>query len=110
MSRRTTDRGRWSDRFHADPGRSLVQILAGVFAAILAFAALMVSALSWCVPDACERSMSGIGVGSLFLAAAVGGAARWISLGRLAWSRAAFVGVATALFLNGYEIVEHVLL
>ena len=110
MSPPTSSPTGWADRFRDDPGRAVVHVAAGLLAAALAFIAVIVATLSWCIPDACDRSLAGVVVGSLVLAGTAAGALRWLSLGRLAWSRAVFVGVAMAVFLNGYEIVEQLLL
>lgn len=93
-----------------DPGRSVVQLMAGILAATLAFVALVVATLSWCIPDACEQSPAGIVAGTVLFGASAAGALRWLSLGRLAWSRAAFIGVVVALVLAGYEAVERFVL
>ena len=110
MSPQTSPPTGWADRFRADPGRALVQLVAGLLAAALAYIALIVATLSWCIPDSCDRSLAGVVIGSVVFAGTAAGALRWLSLGRLAWSRAAFVGGAMAVFLNGYEIVEQLLL
>lgn len=100
----------WSDRFRSDLGRSAIQMVAGILAATLAYVALVVATLSWCIPDSCEQNPVGILVGTLVFGAAAAGALRWLSLGRLRWSRAAFVGAVVALVLAGYEAFEHFVL
>ena len=100
----------WADRFRSDLGRSVIQLVAGILAATLAYVALVVSTLSWCIPDSCERSPVGIVAGTVTFGVAAAGALRWLSLGRLRWSHAAFVGVAVALVLAGYEAVDQLVL
>lgn len=97
----------WAERFRSDLGRSVIQLVAGILAATLAYVALVVSTLSWCIPDSCEQNPTGILIGTVVFAAAAAGALRWLSLGRLRWSRAALVGGVVALVLAAYEAFEY---
>lgn len=99
-------RASWADQFRSDLGRSVIQLVAGILAATLAYVALVVGTLSWCIPDSCEQNLVGILVGTVVFGAAAAGALRWLSLGRLRWSRAGFVGAVVALVLAAYEAFE----
>lgn len=100
----------WADRFRSDLGRSVIQLVAGILAATLAYVGLVVSTLSWCIPDSCERSPAGIVAGTVTFGLAASGALRWLSLGRLRWRQAGLVGAVVALVLASYEAVDQLVL
>lgn len=100
----------WADQFRSELGRSVIQLVAGILAATLAYVALVISTLSWCIPDSCERSPVGIVAGTVTFGLAAAGALRWLSLGRLRWQQAAFVGAVVAAVLAGYEAFDQFVL
>lgn len=99
----------WSDRLRSDPGRALVELVGGLLAGVLAYVALVVATLSWCIPDSCERSLAGIVAGTMLFGALLVVALRWLSLRRVTWQHAAIAGTVAAAALVVYEMVDHLL-
>lgn len=96
----------WLGRWRRDPGRSVVEFLGGILSLAVAYVALVVATLSWCIPDSCETSVAGIAAGTAVFAASSAAALRWLSLGLTPWRRALTVGAAVAVALVVYELVD----
>lgn len=109
MSTSPASRPGWTARLRAEPGRSLVELVGGGLSAVMAYVALVVATLSWCIPDSCERSWVGVAVGTALFGVSVATALRWLSLRRLSWGRAVLAGNLAAVALLAYEAVDHLL-